>query len=110
MLKDIRSVASCPFYLGDEGPQASYAWTTAPDGTMRRVKRAGEPGRLSQGVLAWAPRVGAKGGEGEGEVLYVLAGGVEGRWECFDLLPREEGGWALVRRGWRGFLGRQFVD
>ena len=64
-----------------------------------------------KGVLAFAPAGGKDGRqENEGAVVYVVGGGTDARWECFDLLPREGGGWMLVRRGWRGYLGRQFVE
>ena len=124
VLKDVRSVASAPFYMGNEGPYwqggVAYSWTTAPGGGRKRVRNAvpslpGEPnGRAVKGVVAFA--AGNEGREeGEGAVVYVVGGGVEGRWECFDLVPslRGEGGgggWVLVRRGWRRFLERQFVD
>lgn len=123
VLKDVRSVASAPFYMGNESAYwqggTAYSWTTAPGGTRRRVRNAvtrlpADPtGRAPKGVVAFVP--GKEGREeGDGAVLFVLGGGVEGRWEVFDLVPqvRSEGpgGWVLVRRGFRRFMGRQFVD
>ena len=130
VLKDVRSVAHAPFFLGadDEGPfwqgGKSHAWTTGPDGTRRRVRNEvpalpAEPGgRAGKGVVAFAPAPAKKGDwvdgreDEEGAVVYVLAGGLgaEARWECFDLVPTDVGGWVLVKRGFRRILGRQFVD
>jgi WD repeat-containing protein 45 len=121
VLKDVRSVASSPFHLGDEGPYwqggASHAWTTAPGGTRKRVRNAVPPlpadpsGRPAKGVVAFAPSRADDGkADEDGAAVYVIGGGSDGRWEAFDLLPKEGGGWVLIRRGWRRYLTRQFVD
>ncbi|KAK5170317.1 Phosphatidylinositol 3,5-bisphosphate-binding protein [Saxophila tyrrhenica] len=121
LLKDVRSVASAPFIMGEEGPYwqggSSHSWTTAPGGVRKRVRNpvralpADPTGKPVKGVVAFAPAGGEDGREDDvGAVLYVVGGGTDARWECFDLVPREGGGWVLVRRGWRGYLGRQFVD
>lgn len=123
VLKDARSVASAQFVLGEDGPYwqvsggLSHRWTTAPDGTRRRVRSkvpalpADPTGRPVKGVIAFAPaeKADEDAADGGGVVLYVVGGGSDARWECYDLLPKEDGGWALVRRGWRGYLARQFV-
>ena len=63
------------------------------------------------GVLGFAPGGDGEGGVGGDQaVLYVLGGGCEARWEMFELLEREGGGWVLVNQGFRRVLGRQFVD
>ena len=126
VFKDVRSVASSPFFLGsdDEGPYwqggTASTWTTDPNGTRRRVRNPIPPlpaepsGRAMKGVLAFAAKEDKVDGreDEDGAVVYVLGGGLgaEARWECFDLLPTEVGGWVLVRRGFRRILGRQFVD
>ena len=126
VLKDVRSVAHAPFFLGadDEGPYwqggKSHSWTTDPHGTRRRVRNPvpslpAEPsGRAPKGVVAFAAKEDGVDGrdDGEGAVVYVLSGGLgaEAKWECFDLVPTDVGGWVLVRRGFRRILGRQFVD
>ena len=128
VLTDVRSIASAPFDLGDEarhwqgGSGAAYSWTTTPAGGRKRVPNLvpslpNEPtGRPPKGVLAFAPA--GKGGGGvddEGAVLYVIGGGGDAKWEMFDLLPaavEKSGGsgWVLVKRGFRRYLSRQFVD
>jgi WD40 repeat protein len=121
VLKDVRSVASLPFHTGDEPVYwqggASHSWTTAPGGVRKRVRNAvaplpGDPsGRPPKGIVAFAPTPAKDTrDDDEGAMLYVVGGGTDARWECFDLLPREGGGWALVKRGWRRYLTRQFVD
>lgn len=70
-------------------------------------------GRAPKGIVAFAPKGGVDGREDdEGAVVYVLGGGLgaEARWECFDLVLTDVGSWALVKRGFRRILGRQFVD
>lgn len=130
VLKDIRSVASCPFYLGDDPPYwqggTSHSWTTTPGGVRKRVKNpvanlpgGREGGRPVRGLVAFGRSSGDAGdaGDDDGAVFYVLGGGREGRWEVFDLVPRDAGvaggsggGWVVVRRGFRRFMTRQFVD
>jgi hypothetical protein len=46
----------------------------------------------------------------EGAIIYVIGGGSDPRWELFELLPTESGGWALINRGHRKFMTKQFVD
>lgn len=122
VLKDVRSVASAPFYTGNDsqhwqgGP--SYSWTTTPNGGRKRVKNAvaalpNDPaGRPPKGVVAFKSRgkEGSGGDDDEGAVLYVVGGGSDARWEQFELLPAEGGGWGLVHKGYRRYLTRQFVD
>lgn len=126
VLKDVRSIASAPFFLGsdDEGPYwqggKGSTWTTDPNGTRRRVRNPIPPlpadtsGRAPKGVLAFVSKDDKVDGrqDDEGAVLYVLGGGLgaEARWECFDLVATDVGGWVLVRRGFRRILARQFVD
>ena len=128
VLKDIRSIASCPFYLGDDPPYwqggTSHSWTTTPGGVRKRVKNpvvnlpgGREGGRPVRGVVAFERNSGDAAGEDEGAVFHVLGGGTEGRWEVFDLVPRDAGAagghggvWVVVRRGFRRFMTRQFVD
>ena len=126
VLKDVRSVAHAPFFLGadDEGPYwqggKGHSWTIDPSGTRRRVRNPvpslpAEPsGRAPKGIVAFAAEDDGVDGrdDGEGAVVYVLGGGLgaEARWECFDLVATDGGEWVLVRRGFRRILGRQFVD
>jgi WD40 repeat protein len=126
VFKDVRSVAHAPFFLGadDEGPYwqggKGHSWTTDPSGTRRRVRNPVPPlpaepsGRAPKGIVAFASKDDKVDGrdDEEGAVVYVLGGGlgVEARWECFDLVPTDVGGWVSVRRGFRRILGRQFVD
>ncbi|KAK0357101.1 Phosphatidylinositol 3,5-bisphosphate-binding protein [Friedmanniomyces endolithicus] len=119
ILRDVRSIASIPFHLGDEKLHwqggAAFSWTTTPGGGRKRVRNAVLPlpgegsGRPPKGVLGFAPReVG--GSDEEGARVYVLGGGGEARWEVFEVLPAEGGGWGFVNRGFRRFLTRQFVE
>ncbi|KAK5682224.1 Phosphatidylinositol 3,5-bisphosphate-binding protein [Elasticomyces elasticus] len=131
VLRDVRSVASVPFWMGEDGAHwqggGSYSWTTSPNGGRKRVRNAvpslpgREDGKAGKGVLQFAPRdggggVGSGDGDEEGAKMFVVGGGGEGRWECFDLVRMGDeggggaGGWALVNRGFRRYLGRQFVD
>ena len=129
IMKDVRSVASLSFYIGNDPPHwqggVAYSWTMAPGGTRKRVRNPvpalpSEPsGRPPKGVVAFAPAVKASrtGGEAgtapnddDGAKLYVLGGGSDARWELFELLPAEGGGWVLINRGFRRYLERQFVD
>ena len=126
VLKDVRSVAHAPFFLGadEEGPYwqggKGYTWTTDPNGTRRRVRNPIPPlpaepnGRAPKGVVAFASKDDKVDGrdDDDGAVLYVIGGGLgaEARWECFDLVPADLGGWVLVKRGFRRILGKQFVD
>ncbi|KAF4548292.1 SVP1-like protein [Elsinoe fawcettii] len=111
-LSDQRSLASAPYSLGTDpvnwqGQQA-YISTTLPNGQKGRVKNPNVPlpgspdGRPVKGVLCWDP----EGGERR---IWCVGGGAEGRWEVFEL-GGEEGRERLVRRGWRGYLGRQFPE
>ncbi|TKA80908.1 hypothetical protein B0A55_01676 [Friedmanniomyces simplex] len=119
VLRDVRSIASIPFHMGDETLHwqggAAYSWTTAPRGGRKRVKNAvlGLPddasGRPPKGILGFAPRE-AGGTDDEGARIYVLGGGSDARWEVFEILPAEGGGWGLMNRGFRRFLTRQFVE
>lgn len=133
VLKDVRSIASAPFYMGEDGPHwqggAGYSWTTTPKGGRKRVRNAvaalpGNPtGRPPKGVLAFVSRPkatltgngraddgGADGGDDEGAVMYVVGGGSDARWEHFALLPTEGGGWVVINKGFRKYLTRQFID
>ncbi|KAK3696064.1 Phosphatidylinositol 3,5-bisphosphate-binding protein [Vermiconidia calcicola] len=126
VLKDVRSVASTPFFMGGDDEASTdgggkWTWTMTPDGTRKRVRKPAGPaqaGNVPRGVLAFAPLAKDAGngdGDDEGAVVYVLSGGSDARWEVFDLLPSRSvdvggTGWVLVRRGFRRFLGRQFVD
>ncbi|KAK5111713.1 hypothetical protein LTR85_011758 [Meristemomyces frigidus] len=124
VLKDVRSRASAPFYVGEDGPYwqggAGYSWTTTPNGGKKRVRNAvaalpGDPtGRPVKGVVAFAPAKPSAGqisdGDDDGATMYVIGGGRDARWEQFALLPTETGGWVLVNKGFRKYLTRQFVD
>ncbi|KAK4542463.1 hypothetical protein LTR36_006715 [Oleoguttula mirabilis] len=123
VLKDVRSIASAPFYTGEDGPYwqggAGHSWTTTPSGGRKRVRNAAatlpnDPsGRPPKGVLAFKPTGNAKdddGGDDDGAVVYVVGGGRDARWEQFALLPTEGRGWVLVNEGFRKYLTRQFVD
>lgn len=121
IFKDVRSVASLPFYIGNDPPHwqggVSYSWTMAPGGTRKRVKNPVPPlpadfsGRPPKGVLAFAASADSGGAnDDDGATFFVLAGGSDARWEMFDLLPAEGGGWGLVNRGFRRYLTRQFAD
>ncbi|QIW99904.1 hypothetical protein AMS68_005422 [Peltaster fructicola] len=118
-LKDIRSVASGPFYIGNESQHwqggAAYSWTTGPDGTRRRVRNpvpplANDPsGRPPKGVLAFAAE---EMDDNDGALMYVIGGGNDARWERFRLVRGNAGsnGWMLVNEGFRRYLTRQFAD
>lgn len=129
VLKDVRSVASTPFYTGNDpqhwqgGP--SHSWTVTPTGHRKRVKNPVLPlpndptGRPPKGIIAFAPKPTANSKphgmsgiskDDEGAVIYVIGGGSDPRWELFELLPTESGGWALINRGHRKFMTKQFVD
>ncbi|KAK3067542.1 Phosphatidylinositol 3,5-bisphosphate-binding protein [Teratosphaeriaceae sp. CCFEE 6253] len=117
IFKDVRRIASAPFHMGDEPLHwqggASWSWTTAPGGTRKRVKNPVPPlpsdpaGKPVKGVVGFAAR---EGGDDEGAKVHVIGGGSDARWEMFELLPAEGGGWGLVNRGFRRYLTRQFVD
>lgn len=123
VFKDPRSVASAPFYTGNDPPHwqggPAYSWTTAPNGGRKRVKNPILPlpnnpsGRPPKGVLAFAPPDTGHSDD-DGARIYVIGGGSDPRWEMFELLPRGDnaspGGWALVNQGFRKYLTRQFVD
>jgi hypothetical protein len=129
VLKDVRSVASAPFHAGNDPPHwqggPSHSWTVSPTGHRKRVKNpilplANDPtGRPPKGIIAFAPKPTANSKphgvsniskDDEGAVIYVIGGGSDPRWELFELLPAEGGGWTLVNRGHRKFMTRQFVD
>jgi hypothetical protein len=123
--RDIRSVASIPFYTGNDPPHwqggPAYSWTMAPNGTRKRIKNPILPlpndpaGRPPKGIVAFA-RVGQDSTDDDGLTLYVVGGGNDARWEKFELLPSvsaDSGGvteWVLVNRGFRKYLTRQFPD
>ena len=123
ILKDVRSVASAPFNLGTDPPYwqggTPHTWTTAPDGTRKRVRNVIPPlpadpsGRPPKGLLAFAAPDSVESGTTQGDessaVLYVISGGSDAQWEIFDLTPADDG-WVLAQRGFRKFLQRQFVD
>lgn len=129
VLKDVRSVSSAPFHTGNDSPHwqggPSHSWTTTPTGTRKRVRNTvaslpNDPaGRPPKGIIAFAPTPTGKGkphglsnitDDDEGAVIYVVGGGSDPRWEMFELLPAESGGWILINRGYRKYLTRQFVD
>lgn len=121
VLRDVRSVASAPFWLGDEETHwqggAAFRWTTRPDGNKVRVREpvpslANEPsGRPVKGVVAFAP---GKTDDDNGAQIYVVGGGGDARWELFDLLALNSNpgqlAWGLMNQGFRKYLTRQFVD
>ncbi|KAK5735725.1 Phosphatidylinositol 3,5-bisphosphate-binding protein [Elasticomyces elasticus] len=117
IMRDVRSVASAPFWVGEDAAHwqggSSYSWTTSPNGTRKRVRNpvmslpGREDGKAVKGVLQF---VALDGGDEEGAKVFVVGGGSEGRWEMFELVPADAGGWALVNRGFKRYLGRQFVD
>ncbi|SMR49268.1 unnamed protein product [Zymoseptoria tritici ST99CH_1E4] len=129
LLSDSRSAASHSFHLGSDPAhwqtgRPEYSWTVLPSGGRKRVRnevqpRPGEPsGRAVKGVLTFMPA--GWNGDGVGDAseesvkMVVIGGGVEGRWEEFQLRRGETGGglhgWILERRGFRRFLTRQFVE
>ncbi|KAK4623953.1 SVP1-like protein 2 [Fulvia fulva] len=125
VFKDQRSVASAPFYTGEDPPHwqggPAYSWTVTPNGGKKRVKNAVLPlpndptGRPPKGIMAFAP--GEKGvSDDDGAVIYVVGGGSDARWEMFSLVPAVGsdgvgvGGWVLVNRGFRKYLTRQFAE
>lgn len=121
--RDLRSVASAPFYTGEDPPHwqggPSHSWTTAPNGTRKRIKNPILPlpndpsGRPPKGIIAFAPP-DKDSKDDQRAVIYVIGGGSDARWEMFELLPAASadgsGGWALVNRGFRRYLTRQFAD
>ena len=122
VFKDVRSVASAPFHMGDDPPYwqggGGHSWTTGPNGKKKWVRNPITPlpaeptGRPPKGVMCVKVREGdaGHGGDDDGAVVYVIGGGSDARWEMFELLPAEGGGWGLVCRGFRQYLTRQFVD
>jgi len=129
VLKDVRSVASAPFHTGNDTPHwqggPSHSWTVTPTGHRKRVKNPvlslpdNPTGRPPKGIIAFAPKATGTGkphglsnirNDDEGAVIYVVGGGSDPRWEMFELLPAETGGWTLINRGYRKYLTRQFVD
>ncbi|KYG40922.1 hypothetical protein M433DRAFT_76976 [Acidomyces richmondensis BFW] len=137
VFKDVRSVASAAFYMGDDLPHwqggTATSYTTDPDGKKRKVKNDVLPlpndptGRPPKGVIAFKSRpkrdspknekiVPATskmdGSDDTGAVIYVIGGGSDARWEVFELRPVTDGlgGYGLVHKGFRKYLTRQFVD
>ncbi|KAM3416671.1 SVP1-like protein 2 [Cercospora zeina] len=124
-VRDVRSVASAPFYTGTDPPHwqggPAYSWTMAPNGTKKRVKNPVLPlpndpsGRPPKGLLVFQP-ASKESNEDDGVSIYVVGGGSDARWEKFDLFPvapseaNPGGGWGLVNRGFRNYLSRQFVE
>lgn len=135
--KDVRSIASASFHLGNEPPHwqgavagkrngKGYANTTAPSGKSTKVKLPilslpNDPsGRPPKGITSFAAPAKRDGevstaatlhaDDDVGATLYVLGGGSDPRWEVFELLPRQDGGWVLQRKGFRRFMERQFAD
>lgn len=118
ILTDVRSAASAQFYIGDDGPHwqnvgpgggSLYTWTVAPGGAKKRVKKAIKPlpndpsGRPPKGLLRF---------DGE-DILYVVGGGGDARWEKFELHQNPGDGavgWRLEYVGFRRYLGKQYVD
>ncbi|ETS73925.1 hypothetical protein PFICI_13791 [Pestalotiopsis fici W106-1] len=83
--QDTYSFATAKFELGDEPLGAAATESTAVLGTTRPIK----------GVIGWA----------EEECLVVVGAGQDARWERFMLTTDEGGARALVRRGWKRYLG-----
>ncbi|KAF2862099.1 WD40 repeat-like protein [Piedraia hortae CBS 480.64] len=108
-IRDIRSVFSTEFHIGDDdvywqgGPSTPIV-TEGPEGKKIKAPRPVLPlpndplGRPPKGVLGFAKE------EGETAVVRVLAGGMDARWEEFEI--SSEG---IVHRGFRRLLTRQFV-
>jgi WD repeat-containing protein 45 len=137
-LKDTKSVASVPFYMGEDPPHwqgdPSHTTTVGPDGKKRYVKMAVPPlpnnptGRPPKGIVAFKPRPKKKDASGKSvgkhdqaveedeeensASLWVISGGSDARMEYFDLLPATDGlgGYGLVKKGFRKYLTRQFPD
>ena len=59
-------------------------------------------GKPPKGILAWDP-------EGADRRLWVVGGGVDARWEVFELLD-EDRGVRVVCKGFRRYLTRQFPE
>lgn len=129
VFKDVRSVASTPFHTGNDPPHwqggPSFSWTVTPTGHRKRVNNPILPlpsdptGRPPKGIISFAPKPRANSkphgmsnisNDDEGAVIYVIGGGSDPRWELFELLPAEGGGWTLINRGHRKFMTKQFVD
>ena len=126
IFKDARSTTSAPFYTGSDPPHwqggPSHTWTTAPNGTRKRVKNPIQPlpnnpsGRPPKGAMTFKLSSDGIADDDNGATIYVIGGGVDARWEAFDLLPAtsRDGtlgmSWILSKRGFRKYLTRQFVD
>lgn len=121
ILKDVRSTASAPFYIGDYPRHwqggASHSWVMQPNGTKKKVYNPVPPlpndptGRPPKGVIMFAPLAkGKKAGEEEIVTLYAVGGGSDPRWEQFELVPAEGGGENLINKGFRKYVTKQFVD
>ncbi|GAB7359621.1 hypothetical protein MBLNU230_g6804t1 [Neophaeotheca triangularis] len=120
-LKDARSAASAPFHIGDYPRHwqggASHSWTVQPNGTRKKVFNPVPPlpndstGRPPKGIITFAPFAKGKTARDDDKVtLYVIGGGSDPRWEQFELAPAEGGGKALINKGFRKYLTKQFVD
>ncbi|KAF2721107.1 WD40 repeat-like protein [Polychaeton citri CBS 116435] len=124
VFKDIRSKVSAPFSIGEEpghwqgGP--SQHWTTMPNGGRKRVKNpvpalpADPGGKPPKGKILFAAksRDSSSGtASGQEEVIHIVGGGTDARWERFRLVFAEEsGGWYLINEGFRRYLTRQFIE
>ncbi|EME45771.1 hypothetical protein DOTSEDRAFT_71454 [Dothistroma septosporum NZE10] len=125
VFKDQRSVASGPFYTGEDRPHwqggPAYSWTVTPNGTKKRVKNPIQPlpndpsGRPPKGIMTFAPAERGSSDD-DGATIYVVGGGSDARWEMFSLVPATGndgialGGWVLINRGFRKYLTRQFAE
>lgn len=111
---DARSMTSTPYHLGADPinwqGQPIYTGVTQPNGQKTKFKNAipvlpGRPdGKPPKGVVAWDPDAGDR-------KLWVVGGGLDSRWEVFELAD-DEGGQTMrvVRTGFRKYLTRQFPE
>lgn len=119
IFKDVRSVANLPFHIGNDPPHwqggVASSWTTAPDGTRKRVRNpvpalpTDQSGRPPKGIVAFAGTELGRNDD-DGAVFYVLGGGIDSRWQMFELVPIDGGKWGLANRGFRKYMTRQFAD
>ena len=120
-VRDVRSVASAPFYTGNEKPhwqgRAPHTETTTPGGSKMKVKMEVLPlpndpsGKPPKGIITFAP-TSKDATDDSGAVIYVIGGGSDARWEKFELVQSSsgDGTWRLINRGFRRYLTRQFTD